>query len=195
MSAEKTILLHCCCAPCTVAPLRRLCEARYSPTCLFYNPNIHPYTEFARRIGAMKILGFETGVEVIIDNGYGLDMFLDAVFGKPDRCPICYSMRMRETARVCAERKLERFTTTLLYSKRQKHDLAVKACRKAADEFGVEFVYIDFRPSWKEGISESKRMELYRQQYCGCIFSEQERYLGEPDENGPSTAAVVTLSE
>ncbi|HUT02355.1 MAG TPA: epoxyqueuosine reductase QueH [bacterium] len=177
MAAEKPILLHSCCAPCTVYPFERLADQGYSATCLFYNPNIHPYTEFVRRLDAMKVFGFETGAEVLLDDRYGLDEFLAAVFGREPRCPICYEMRLRETARVCGERKLERFTTTLLYSKYQRHDDIVKLGGRLADEYGVEFVYFDFRVGWKEGILESKRMGLYRQQYCGCIFSEQERYL------------------
>ena len=149
------------------------------PTCFFYNPNIHPYTEFARRLEAMKVFGFETGAKMVIDECYGLDEFLRTVFGKNDRCLLCYEMRMRETARVCAQRELECFTTTLLYSKYQKHERIVESCRKAAEEFGVQFIYVDFRLGWKEGIRESRRVGLYRQQYCGCIFSEQERYVAE----------------
>ena len=179
MAALRPILLHCCCAPCTIFPHKTLCEEGYSPTCFFYNPNIHPYTEFARRLEAMKVFGFETGAKVLIDERYGLDEFLQAVFGKGDRCLSCYAMRMREAARVCRDRGPECFTTTLLYSKYQKHERIVESCERAAEEFGVRFVNVDFRQGWKEGIRESRRMGFYRQQYCGCIFSEQERYAAE----------------
>ncbi|MBN2208236.1 MAG: epoxyqueuosine reductase QueH [Candidatus Coatesbacteria bacterium] len=177
MAATKPILLHCCCAPCTVYPFGALSAAGYKPTCYFYNPNVHPYTEFARRLEAMKVFAFETGASVLIDDNYGLDGFLDVVFGKDDRCVLCYAMRMRETARLCREKQLERFTTTLLCSKHQQHDVIADVCGKAASEHGVQFVYEDFRQGRKQGIVESKRMGLYRQQYCGCIFSEQERYV------------------
>ncbi len=177
MVAPKPILLHSCCAPCTIYPLRSLSEEGYSPKCFFYNPNVHPYTEFKRRLDAMKVFVLDTGVGALIDDDYGLDVFLKAVYGSDDRCVLCYEMRLFETARQCQERQLERFTTTLLYSKHQKHDVIADVCRQAASKHGVEFVYMDFREGWKEGIAESKRMGLYRQQYCGCIFSEQERYV------------------
>jgi len=125
----------------------------------------------------MKVFAFETGADVLIDDSYGLNVFLDEVFGKDNRCILCYEMRLFETARLCQEKELERFTTTLLYSKHQKHAVIADVCRAVASEYGIEFVYKDFREGWKKGIEESKRMGLYRQQYCGCIFSEQERYL------------------
>jgi len=153
-------------------------EQGFSPTCLFHNPNIHPYTEFRRRLDAMKVFAYETRATVIIDEHYGLDDFMANVFGKDERCLICYAMRLRETARICQKEQLERFTSTLLYSKHQKHEKIIEAGERAAAEFGVEFFYQDFREGWKEGIRMSKQMQLYRQQYCGCIFSEQERYMG-----------------
>ncbi|MBN1591833.1 MAG: epoxyqueuosine reductase QueH [Candidatus Coatesbacteria bacterium] len=179
MTPKKPILLHCCCAPCTVYTYQRLCDEGYSPTCYFHNPNIHPYTEFMRRLDAMKVFAFDMGANLLIDENYGLDRFLEATFGKTERCTLCYEMRVFETARFCHEQGLNCFTTTLLYSKYQKHKGIIDACQLAADEHGVEFVYMDFREGWKDGISGSKQMGLYRQQYCGCIFSEQERYMSD----------------
>lgn len=177
MAQDRTVLLHSCCAPCSIFPLCKLTELGYSPTAYFYNPNIHPYTEYRRRLEAMKVLAFDTHIPLLIEDVYGLRSFVEATFGKDDRCRICYEMRIKRTAQVCKERGFGRFTTTLLYSKHQQHEKVIRVCQSAADEFGVEFLYLDFREGWKVGIQKSKEMGLYRQQYCGCIFSEEERYL------------------
>ena len=177
MSEDNKVLLHCCCGPCAIYPYKRLIEMGYQPICYFYNPNIHPYTEFLRRIEAMKVFAYETGAELIVDGEYGLDKFMRLAYGSPDRCVACYEMRARQTAAFSRERGISQFTSTLLYSKYQQHEKIVEAFRTAAAEHGLELMYVDFREGWKEGIRESRQMGLYRQQYCGCIFSEQERYL------------------
>ena len=94
---------------------------------------------------------------------------------KKDRCSQCYIMRIEAAARRAAEDKMDCFTTTLLYSKFQDHNAVISCCKKAAVDFNVEFFYYDFRNGWKEGIIMSKEAGLYRQYYCGCLFSEMER--------------------
>ena len=114
-------------------------------------------------------------------DGYDLDSFLLRVAGKgTQRCEHCYRMRLDAVAIAAREKKVGAFTTSLLYSKHQKHDLIKGIALETAAEHGIEFYYEDFRRGWREGIVESKAMGLYRQQYCGCIYSEKERYEKRP---------------
>ncbi len=171
------ILLHICCAPCTIYPFYRLREEGLAPTGFFYNPNIHPYTEYRKRIDAVRDFSLRVGFEIVYRDEYDLDEFLSQVVGKgTGRCEQCYRMRLHAAARAAREKGFPAFTTTLLYSKYQKHDLIREVAREMAAEHKLEFYYEDFRQGWREGIVESKAMGLYRQQYCGCIYSERERY-------------------
>lgn len=171
------ILLHVCCAPCAVYPLAQLSSQGHEVTGFFYNPNIHPYQEFRRRIEAVKQYGEATGKEIALDEQYGLTEFLrEVVFHEQDRCTRCYEMRLQETVERAAAQKMEAFSTTLLYSKYQNHQLLIARCRSLAEQYGVRFYYEDFRLGWQQGIDTSLSMGLYRQPYCGCIYSEQERY-------------------
>lgn len=92
------------------------------------------------------------------------------------RCGYCIGLRLDKTAKLAAEGGFDAFTTTLLESKYQPHDYIHAIGDRLADKYGIKFYYQDFRTSWKESIKISKELELYRQQYCGCIFSEYERY-------------------
>lgn len=171
------ILFHICCAPCALYPYYRLKEEGMEPTGFFYNPNIHPYLEYKRRLETVRDFSARVGLDVHCRDTYELDEFLVRVAGKGAlRCEHCYRMRL---AAACAAAKKEGFpayTTSLLYSKHQKHDLIRGIGQEMASEHGVEFYYEDFRRGWREGIVESKAMGLYRQQYCGCIYSERDRY-------------------
>ncbi len=171
------ILLHLCCGPCTVYPLARLRQEGYEISGFFHNPNIHPFQEFRRRIGAVRQLSELADFPVEIDGEYGLRTYLRQVVGHEDaRCPICYEMRMVRTVQAAVAGGFDAFTTTLLYSKYQNHQLIVELCERLAAQHGIHFLYEDFREGWQEGIDESIRLGLYRQPYCGCIYSEQERY-------------------
>lgn len=171
------ILFHICCAPCAIYPYYRMLEEGLEPLGFFYNPNIHPYLEYKKRLDTVKEFSLRTGLEVSVMDCYDLDEFLSRAVGKgPLRCEQCYRMRLDAASREARSRGLSAFTTSLLYSKFQKHDIIRKVAEDAAAEHGVEFYYEDFRLGWREGIIESKAMGLYRQQYCGCIFSERERY-------------------
>ncbi len=171
------MLLHICCAPCALYPYYRLKEEGYDPTGFFYNPNIHPYQEYRKRLDTVRDFAGRVGFEVVYRDGYDLDQFLLCVAGKGTlRCEHCYRMRLDAAGGAAEEKRFSVFTTSLLYSKYQKHDLIVGVGREMASEHGVEFFYEDFRRGWREGIVESKAMGLYRQQYCGCIYSERDRY-------------------
>ena len=119
----------------------------------------------------------EIGLSLVVEGGYGLRPFLEAVGGDFDgRCPVCYRLRMRSAARYAAENGFTHFTTTLLISPYQNHELLAQTAREAGEEFGVAFLYRDFRPSFREGQDRARAMGLYMQKYCGCIFSEEDRY-------------------
>lgn len=170
-------LLHVCCGPCAIYPLRRLREQGHEVTGLFYNPNIHPFQEFSRRLDAVRQFAETSGFVVEFDDRYGLQDYLrQVVFHEEERCPRCYEMRLVRTAEMAATEGFEAFTTTLLYSKYQNHRLLHERCEQLAEAHGVSFLYEDFRLGWQQGIDESIGMGLYRQPYCGCIYSEQERY-------------------
>jgi predicted adenine nucleotide alpha hydrolase (AANH) superfamily ATPase len=171
------ILLHVCCAPCALYPYFRLKEEGLETKGYFYNPNIHPYLEYKKRLDTVREFSSRVGLEVLYRDGYDLDSFLLRVAGKgTQRCEHCYRMRLDAAASAAREKKAGAFTTSLLYSKHQKHDLIKGIALETAAEHGIEFYYEDFRRGWREGIVESKAMGLYRQQYCGCIYSEKERY-------------------
>jgi epoxyqueuosine reductase len=171
------ILLHICCGPCALYPVRQLREQGHTVSGLFHNPNIHPYQEFRRRIDAVKTFGDACCCEIDIDEDYGLTSFLQkVVFHEKERCPLCYEMRLIRTVATAVAGNFEAFTTTLLYSRYQNHQLLVERCRQLAREHGISFFYEDFRIGWQWGIDRSIDMGLYRQPYCGCIYSEQERY-------------------
>jgi predicted adenine nucleotide alpha hydrolase (AANH) superfamily ATPase len=146
-------------------------------TGFFFNHNIHPYLEYRRRLDTVVEYARRESLEVITSDEYRLEEFLAAVAGKPDdRCLYCYASRLGKTAEAAAEMGFDRFTSTLLYSRYQKHDIIRSLGEQAGEKYGVPFHYDDYRRGWQEGIRMSKEMGMYRQQYCGCIYSEKDRY-------------------
>ena len=171
------ILLHACCGPCSVYPIAELQKQGHQLTGYFYNPNIHPFREFKKRLASMRLCSAATGVQTEYAAEYGLTEYLrKVVFHEEGRCGICYLMRLEEVARKTKELGLQGFTTTLLYSRYQNHGLIAAIGEKMAAKYNVEFLYQDFREGWQWGIDQSIALDLYRQPYCGCIYSEQERY-------------------
>jgi len=174
------ILLHVCCANCAIIPVKTLRERNHRITGFFFNHNIHPYQEFRRRLETVKDYASRVSLEMVWREDYLLEEFLANTASEPlARCGYCYRSRLEETARLAAEQGFEAFSTTLLYSRYQRHDLIVREGELLAERFGLQFFYQDFRTGWREGIDISKAMGLYRQQYCGCIFSEKERYCAQ----------------
>ncbi len=172
------VLLHMCCAPCTIYPLKLLEDEGYRVFGFFFNPNIHPYQEYRRRLETVQQFVGHVALEVIYRDEYDVVSFLrEIVFRESRRCHICYHMRLDATARLAKKSHMDGFTSTLLYSKRQNHELICQMGEEIGRRNGIPFVYRDFRQGWQEGVQESRELNLYRQEYCGCIFSEQERYL------------------
>ena len=170
------ILLHTCCAPCTIYPLARLREAGWQVHGFFFNPHIQPYLELQKRLTTLESFAREEGLKVIIRADYELESFLrKVVFREHQRCLYCYARRLEAAARLAKKSRFDAFTTTLLYSKRQKHDLVREIAEAASRRYGISFYYEDFREGWKTGQEQARLAGIYRQQYCGCIFSEKER--------------------
>ncbi|TWJ13900.1 epoxyqueuosine reductase QueH [Geobacter argillaceus] len=173
------ILLHVCCGPCAIYPVNALRAAGFDVTAFFYNHNIHPYQEYCRRLETVREYADKAGLALIVRDEYNLEEFLRSVAGTPaERCGYCYFSRLEAVAAKAAELGCDAFSSTLLYSRYQKHDDIRRLGEQAAARHGVAFHYDDYRRGWQEGIRLSKELGLYRQQYCGCIYSEKERYLG-----------------
>lgn len=177
------LLLHMCCGPCSCYPVKVLREQGIEPTGYFFNPNIHPYKEWDMRLKAAEEFAARSEMKIITDKHYMLRDFLRRALAAEQvengRCRMCYTWRLEETARYAAENGFDAFTSTLFYSIYQQHELMKETAEHFAKVYGVKFHYEDFRPGWQEGIDMSVEMGLYRQPYCGCIFSEEERYSRE----------------
>jgi len=171
------ILMHSCCGPCTVYPLMRLREEGHEVTSLWYNPNIHPFTEYKSRYEALLLLSEQEKFDVIDIQNYGIREFTKNVVNNIDaRCLYCYESRLEITAKEAKERGFDGFTTSLLVSPYQKHELIINVCKKYSEKYDIEFVYEDFRVGFREGQNIAREKGLYMQKYCGCIYSEEERY-------------------
>ncbi|MFH1415738.1 MAG: epoxyqueuosine reductase QueH [Elusimicrobiota bacterium] len=170
------ILLHICCAPCAIYPVKFLREAEYNITGYWFNPNIHGYSEYSKRL---MTLGYFVNIKKfdIIESDYVPEEWFSGLngFTKEERCSECYRLRLFSAASAAKENGFTEFTTTLLYSKFQEHLMIKQIAQEAALNNGINFLYIDFREGWKEGIQISKKLGLYRQNYCGCLFSEMGR--------------------
>lgn len=170
-------LLHLCCANCAIYPVKVLRERGMELTGYFFNHNIHPYREFRRRLDTVHAYADQVVLPVITNDTYALDEFLANVASDPaQRCHYCYQSRLEATACYAAEHGFAAFSSSLLYSRYQQHDLIRASGETLGRRYGVQFLYEDFRAGWQEGIVVSKAMGLYRQQYCGCIYSERDRY-------------------
>jgi predicted adenine nucleotide alpha hydrolase (AANH) superfamily ATPase len=172
-----SILLHCCCAPCATYTVRSLREQDLEVTALWYNPNVHPFTEHMKRFESMKSLAERTELSMIVDEGYDMSDYFRAVVGdEGNRCSDCYRMRLNKTAQMARENGFDAFTTTLLISPYQNQDMLHEIGEVAAQENEVEFLFRDLREGFAESQRMAKELDLYRQKYCGCIYSEWERY-------------------
>jgi four helix bundle protein len=172
------ILLHICCANCAITPLEKLKENGNEVTGYFFNPNIHPYQEYQKRLDALKQYSERVGLNVIYRDEYLLEEFLKNVSHRvKERCQYCYEVRLESTAQEAKKMFFDGFSTTLLQSSHQNHALIKETGELMAQKIGIPFYYEDFREGWKKGVEVSKAMGLYRQQYCGCIYSEKERFL------------------
>lgn len=171
-------LMHICCAPCANRPIDVLRSDGIEVTGFWYNPNIHPVTEYRARRNCLESYAKEIELPLILKNDYALRPFVRAVAEDiGHRCGKCYEMRLFETARQAAEGGFDSFTSSLFISPYQNHELMQEVAQRAAAEYGVRFLYRDFRPYFQEGQAFAREHGFYMQKYCGCVFSEEERYI------------------
>lgn len=199
---SQSVLVHMCCGPCSLMPVKDVLGDDFKVSGFYYNPNIHPFSEYKKREQGVKDLAANLDLDVIYSDVYDSEKYFEpllgvkTVSGKREapvtsesenddcsdnfvsddvRCNHCYNLRLKATAEKAKELGYDYFTAALLYSKYQKHDLIVEIAESVSKETGVKFLYKDFRTYWGRGIKHSKKMGLYRQQYCGCVFSLKER--------------------
>ena len=171
-------LLHICCAPCANQCVTTLRAEGFETTGFWYNPNIHPFTEYRARRDCLREYAKEIQLPVIEKNDYALRPFVRAVAEDiAGRCVKCYEMRLFETAKTAKEQGFDSFTSSLFISPYQNHELMKEVAERAAEVYGVEFLYRDFRAVFKDGQTFAREHGFYMQKYCGCVFSEEERYL------------------
>ncbi len=175
---SKKILVHVCCAPCFCYPAEKLKENDFTIYPYWYNPNIHGWREYNKRRMALGYYLNTLNLEFLREEDYFPEEWFKNIgsYEKENRCRDCYRQRLQRTAEEAKNLGIGLFTTTLLYSRFQNFELIVKEGEMAAGKKGVEFYARDFRKGWKKGLKISKNEKLYRQEYCGCIFSEKERY-------------------
>lgn len=171
------LLMHICCGPCTIYPLKALRTRGHDVTGFFYNPNIHPYQEYSRRQETLRQYADRILLNVIWMKSYLLEEFLAQVAPRPEeRCVYCLTDRLKHTAEQAKEEKYDAFTSTLLYSRYQKHDLIRQIGESLGHQLGIPFFYQDFREGWNDGVKISRELGMYRQPYCGCVYSEKDRF-------------------
>ena len=187
------LLLHTCCAPCSIQCVEALAEEGIGPDLYWYNPNIHPYTEYRSRLNSLRVFAEERTLPLVIDDDYGLRSFIKAVSSIEEspadknmegksRCAYCYRFRLEKAAALAAEKAYNAFSTTLLISPYQNHELLWQIGEELAGIYHIDFLYRDFRPRYRKGREQARAAGFYMQKYCGCIYSEEERYLGKKAE-------------
>ena len=177
---KEKILLHICCGPCALFPLRRL-EEKFEVTGLWFNPNIHPYAEYRKRLMTAGYTFLKLERKLLVRDEYNVEQWFESILPaqkEKKRCEQCYYIRLCETAEIARTNGIKFFTTTLLVSPYQSKKSIKEAGLAVEKETGVEFYYEDFSPGYREGATLSHEWGLYHQNYCGCLFSEEERLKG-----------------
>jgi predicted adenine nucleotide alpha hydrolase (AANH) superfamily ATPase len=165
-------------------------EEGIRPVLFWYNPNIHPWTEYRSRRDCLAGLAGAKNLELLSVDEYGLRPFVRAALacedeagdGGPEavragRCDYCYRLRLEKTADTARRGGYDCFSTTLLISPYQRHGDIKRAGEELAARYGLQFFYRDFRPRFRGGQAYAREQGFYMQKYCGCIFSEEERYV------------------
>ena len=171
------ILLHACCAPCLVHPLSELQADDHEVTAVFFNPNIQPYSEYLRRLDAFRVYSDDHRIHTLdLDEPFGMEEWLrEVVYRESLKCKVCFNVRLDRIAKFAKDKGFDAFSTTLLYSRFQKHELLKTTGEAIGANREIPFVYRDWRKGWNEGVKAYRRLGLYRQKYCGCLYSEKER--------------------
>lgn len=172
-SEEKELLLHICCGPCGEYPLEALREEGFTGIkAYFFNPNIQPAKEMARRRDSVERFAEIHDLDLLVDDR--CDEAVWRAFAsdkKAQHCLYCYHLRLDEAARKAAKLGYKAFTSTLFVSPWQNHEAMNRAAETAAARWGVSFLKRDFRPGYRRGQQMAREDGLYRQRFCGCIYS------------------------
>ncbi|MCK5812375.1 MAG: epoxyqueuosine reductase QueH [Clostridiales bacterium] len=167
MKKSDSLLVHACCAPCLIYINKYFKTRDISYDSLYYNPNIHPYKEYVRRFKTLQSFCDEEQVKL-----HHFESFRQKDWeNKPNNCDFCYNLRIETVAKFAKENNYTHFTTTLLISPYQQHEKIIKIANEMANKYNVKFLYIDFRPFYREGQNMARDHGMYRQKYCGCINS------------------------
>jgi len=178
---KNRLLIHACCAPCLVAvyddTTQNLKDMGFEEfDTIWYNTNIHPKVEYEKRKETYISYVSDMGKKPIVLDEYDMNKFIyDVVnldkLGFKVRCEYCYVSRLEKVFEYAKENGYTHVTTTLLISPYQKHDLIISVCNKLAEKYGVKFMYKDYRPLFRQGQNKARELGLYRQKYCGCVYS------------------------
>lgn len=183
LNHKPTLLLHSCCAPCSSAVLERISKY-FSITILFYNPNITDYEEYLKRKEELKRLIKDVNYQIeIMDCDYDKEKFIEMALGLENkkegdiRCYKCYKLRLEKTAMLAKENNFDYFTTTLSISPYKNSKWLNEIGEELANKYNINYLYADFKKKngYKRSIELSNIYHLYRQDYCGCIYSKVER--------------------
>lgn len=168
--------MHLCCSNCGLYPLKDLLTKGIDVKGFWFNPNIHPLPEYERRLDSVQVLGKLWGLDIEYVDRYGEDEFIKRI-GDPgdNRCLRCYAMRLEEAAKTAKKMGLDGFTTSLLVSPYQQFEAIAAIGIEMGERYDIPFYLEDFRVGYRDNIPLSKELGLYRQKYCGCLFSEAER--------------------
>ena len=168
-----------CCSNCALYPIKMIQSDGHAFSGFWFNPNIHPLEEHTLRLDSLKKLAGEWQVDILPVDTYEPEkyfkMFKSQNPPSPERCRSCYELRLEKTAEQARTNGFEAFTTTLLISPYQDIEGIKTIGQTLADKYNVQFYFRDFRPHFREAMTLSRELGLYRQKYCGCIFSKEER--------------------
>ncbi len=174
---KPKLLLHVCCGPCATAVIERVIS-RFEVVCFWYNPNIEPSAEYERRLAGMRTVAQAMGVP-LAEGQRDIEGWQEAIAGWEDepeggrRCPICFEYRLRRAAEYAQTRNMDYLATTLTVSPHQYAELINSLGKRLAEAVGVKFVAEIWRKKggFQRSVELSKQLNLYRQNYCGCIYS------------------------
>lgn len=180
-----SLLIHTCCAPCATYTVDHWREHRHQVSGYWFNPNIHPSIEHQLRLQTLMDWAQHWELPLVVSPSYGFEEYFRAVAGhesKDERCQYCYRIRLHNAANVAKEKGFDAFTTTLLISPYQNHEVLRQVGEELQGKAGIRFLYEDLRPGFGKSRTMAKEMNLYRQKYCGCLYSEAERFYGGPQQ-------------
>ncbi|MDD3149472.1 MAG: epoxyqueuosine reductase QueH [Candidatus Gastranaerophilales bacterium] len=177
---DEKILVHTCCAPCSTYPFENIMEQGLIPVGFFYNPNIHPQNEHDIRLNEFIDYCNKRKYELVVPKSNPNEWFcqIKGLENEPEkgkRCEICFDMRLKKTAEYAKNNGFQYFTTVLSISPHKNANLINEIGKKLEEKFGVKFLEVDFKKKngFKKSIEISRQYGLYRQDYCGCIYSKK----------------------